>query len=112
MPLYEYRCNRCGRMADQRRAVDQRDEERECGSCWYGVMERRFSLPLLIEVPEHFRHLQSQFLPAKEDKQGWEGLATRADLSQMHGPKPEPSLSAHLKEDLGLTRERIVTSRV
>lgn len=106
MPRYDYECS-CGAVFERRQPVAERATA-ACHLCG-APAPKRFSLPLLIEVPEHFRHLQSQFLPEKGSEK-WADLATKADISQYHSPREGPSLKDHLSEEFGLTRERIVTS--
>jgi len=43
MPLYEYECQRCGRLFDARRGIDDSEAEIECPACAGGKAKRLFS---------------------------------------------------------------------
>lgn len=103
MPRYEYACEQCGRVEDQRRPVEDRDLKGIC-ECW-GEMYRQFTPTAMIAVPDHFRYLASWCLPPKEDTAAWDA---RANPSQTHAPK-EKTLKEHLAEEF-LTREKITLS--
>jgi len=77
MPHYLYECKSCSVIRDARRPVDLRDEELACLEC-DGPMERVFTPTAMILTPEHFRHMQSDFLPDREDKKGWENRTSNS----------------------------------
>lgn len=98
MPLYEYECQflPCQKTFEAFRKVEDRDIA-ACPGCGVNAL-RKFTPTALVFVHEHFRHLQSAFLPDKEDKVGWEN---RGNCSFSHAPKPEgPTLKEHLERDL------------
>jgi len=97
MPYFVYECRLCSVIRNVRRPVDQRDEELECLEC-DGPMERVFTPTANLQIPEHFKHLQSQFLPPKGDK-AWEYLG-RDDRSHA-APVQDDGLKGHLVERLG-----------
>jgi len=43
MPLYEYECQRCGRLFDVRRGIDDTQAQIECPTCGDGDVKRVFS---------------------------------------------------------------------
>jgi hypothetical protein len=43
MPIYEYECTSCGKVFDQRRAVDDRDAPQACPACAAAECRRRIS---------------------------------------------------------------------
>jgi putative FmdB family regulatory protein len=89
MPLYEYECNECGLRAEQRRSVEGRDRPYWCNGktgCQEGQWVRVFTPTANIVIGEHFRHLQSDFLPAPGDTEAWEA---RGNASQAHTAKKD-----------------------
>lgn len=109
MPLYEYHCDRCTLQQPERRPVEMRDDKAECWVCG-GTLGRVFTPTAHIFVDEHFRHLQSDFLPDREDKKGWEARGTREWDSQRHeqkGPELKPFLEAELLRE---KREKVTLS--
>ena len=85
MPLYTYRCERCKWEFDYRTSVGFRDTAQLCRTCNEGLALRVFTPTANIVTPEHFRYLQSDFLPQAGDTAAWE---SRAKDSQAHvGPK-------------------------
>lgn len=82
MPLYSYACAHCGLQFEARQSVEQR-EMSPCLYCAY--MARKVFTPTpYIQVPEHFRHSQADFLPDASDTAGWEA---RQSGSTAHAPK-------------------------
>jgi putative FmdB family regulatory protein len=43
MPLYEYECQRCGRLFDARRGIKESDSEIRCPTCGETEPKRLFS---------------------------------------------------------------------
>ncbi len=43
MPLYEYECQRCGRLFDVRHGMDDSEARIECPTCGAGDAKRLFS---------------------------------------------------------------------
>lgn len=81
MPLYEYECDRCQHTFEHRIAVGLRNTVLVCRACAEGLAKRKFTPTANIITPEHFRHLQSEFLPQAGDTAAWEH---RAKDSQYH----------------------------
>jgi hypothetical protein len=82
LPIYKYLCCACNEYVDQRRSVDDRDAEHRHDCETFGnKLWRIFTPTANIVTPEHFRHLQSDFLPAAGDTEAW---AARGNASQSH----------------------------
>lgn len=45
MPLYEYKCDLCEDLVEQRREMDARDTVSRCPSCGRGTLVRKFTNP-------------------------------------------------------------------
>ena len=92
MPVYAYQCvwMLCRCRFDAARRVAERDGV-HCPKCG-AEADRVFTPTANIHIGEHFRHLQSDFMPPKGDP-SWEYLG-RDD--QLHAPPKEDGLKEHL----------------
>ena len=83
MPIYTYKCFHCGLLSERRQSVGERNRPIpcECGQPAGRIFEPR---SIQIQTPEHFRHLQSDFLPDAGDTAGWEARQTS---SNSHAPR-------------------------
>lgn len=98
MPIYTYQCGRCRHQTDRRMAVGLRDTVMVCPACDEGLAKRVFAPTVNIVVPEHFRHMQADFLPRPDDTAAWENLGRD---SQMHArPKAGHDFEEFARRDL------------
>jgi putative FmdB family regulatory protein len=65
MPLYDFKCDRCGLTEELRiRVADLGDwRGHNCHSCVLGTMFRQFTPTANIAVPEHFKRSRTWHLP-------------------------------------------------
>jgi putative FmdB family regulatory protein len=104
MPNYEYKCDICAGIETQRRAVDDRDEANwVCSNCGMRGLERIFTVTANIITPEHFRHMQSDFLPRAGDAAAWEHQGSSSAYHSM--PATQPSFEEFVQRDLAQQEE-------
>ena len=95
MPVYTYECSCCERRSDHYARTRDRDGLWTCTVCGLGLMFRQFVPTANIQVPEHFRHSQRDFLPPKGDA-AWEKIQMGGE-SQMH---ERPTAGEQLAKEL------------
>lgn len=86
MPIYTYKCDNCGQEMGRRRSVEDRNVPEKC---FCGYPASRYFEPgaVQIQVPEHFRHLQGDFLPGAGDTEAWD--ARQGTGSTSHAPRQQ-----------------------
>jgi putative FmdB family regulatory protein len=82
MPRYDYVCHHCGANFEARQSVEARDAA-PCPACVH-LARRRFLPTPYIQVPDHFKVMQSDFLPDPSDTAAWEA---RQRGDQRHAPR-------------------------
>jgi putative FmdB family regulatory protein len=93
VPLYTYRCDRCGDVSERRSPVGLRNTVWVCKVCDEGLAQRLFVPTANITIPAAFGVFQRDLTPPRE------AMEYLGNDSQSHAPKQE-SLEQFLERDL------------
>jgi zinc ribbon protein len=98
MPTFLYTCDVCGKEAEKFRRSEFRNLVWFCPECNVGLMHRKFVPTANIHVHEHFRHLQSDFVPEKGDP-AWKDLVPVSEARERQSTEVQDNFRKALESE-------------